>query len=74
MIPVNVCLRGRLLFTYQLRDFAVAHDNAELLQLILKSQTIVEKLQCTSHTFNIQSRITLFSQVEHLPQSISLDH
>ena len=59
---------------HQLRDFAVAHDNAELLQLILKSQTIVEKLQRTSQMFNIQSRITVIFQVEHLPHSISLDH
>ena len=59
---------------HQLRDFAVAHDNAELLQLISKSQTIVEKLQRTSQMFNIQSRITVFFQVENLPHSISLDH
>ncbi|XP_062503910.1 tigger transposable element-derived protein 6-like [Corticium candelabrum] len=44
---------------HQLRDFA-ALDNAELLQLISKSQSIVEKLQRTSKMFNIQSRITVF--------------
>ena len=59
---------------HQLRVFAVAHDNSELLQLISKSQTIVEKLHRTSQMFNIQSRITVFFQVEHLPHSISLDH
>ena len=54
---------------HQLRDFAVAHDNAEfaeLLQLISKSQAIVEKLQRTSQMFNRQSRITVYFQVEHL--------
>ena len=30
-------------YLYELRDFAVAHDNPELLDLITKSQSIIEE-------------------------------